>query len=190
MATLKDRSAALGFGTPRRGSRRGALLLSMLWVLGTFLAGAAGAADSPTEMDMDERCRREVEGLHAFFQEWFNAEVDETDRVFERFSGVMGDGFVLVSPDGSVAERAPLTAGLRRAYGRWRGNPGKIWIENYRFHRSGEGWAMVTYDEAQEVDGELKVRRSSALFGADPEAPNGVVWWHLHEVWLPAADPR
>ena len=78
-----------------------------------------------------------------------------------------------------------MTEGLRGAHGRWGSKPGRIWIERFRFHhRLGEA-AVVTYEEWQEVDGETRGRLSTAVFGAREGRPNGVVWLHLHEVWLP-----
>jgi hypothetical protein len=44
--------------------------------------------------------------------------------------------------------------------------------------------ALIVYDEHQESAGVKTARRSSALFTADPDAPEGVVWRHLQETWL------
>jgi len=50
----------------------------------------------------------------------------------------------------------------------------------------GEGIVLVVYDEHQVIDGQKSARRSSAVFSADPEAPEGVVWRQLQETWISA----
>ena len=44
---------------------------------------------------------------------------------------------------------------------------------------------LMTYEEHQNWTGGDSHRLSSVLFVAKPDAPNGVGWFHLHEVWLP-----
>ena len=134
---------------------------------------------------METRCRDEVIELHRFFQDWFNA-VLEPDG-FSRFTGVMADGFVIVTPDGGLVGLAELSDGLRGAHGRWQGE-GRIWIEGFRLHRVEGDVAVVTYEEWQDEGGEVKGRLSTALFRRREGTPNGVEWLHLHEVWLPAGD--
>ncbi len=86
-----------------------------------------------------------------------------------------------------MTERGPLVERLRGAHRAWRedgGDAGRIWIENFRLHRLAEDFALVTYEEWQEVGGEVRGRLSTAFFGRREGTPNGVVWLHLHEVWL------
>ena len=44
--------------------------------------------------------------------------------------------------------------------------------------------ALIVYDEHQVIDGARTARRASALFSADANAPEGVVWRHLQETWV------
>ena len=137
---------------------------------------------------MDSRCRAEITELHQFFQDWFNGAVPDDHRTFARFAGVMGEGFVIVTPEGRAVERAALVDGLRGAHGRWRPegkSGGRIWIENVDVRHASDGMTAVTYEEWQEVDGRVRGRLSTALFGAKPGAPNGLEWLHVHETWLP-----
>lgn len=149
-------------------------------VLVVALAVPAGAEDRTLE----ERSEAEVVELHRFLEEWSNAELPPTDEAFSRFAGVIAPSFLIIDPDGSEVSREPIVDAIRRAHGRWRDAPGKIRIENFRLLHAGDGFALATYEEWHDLPGGAKGRLSSVLFGEDDEAPNGLVWLHLHEVWL------
>ena len=135
---------------------------------------------------MEEQCRQEVLELHQFFQDWFNGVLEPTDESFARFADVIDEDFVLISPSGRMTGRAPLVERLRGAHGSAKESGSRIWIESYRLHRLAGDFAVVTYEEWQEGrDGEAGGRLSTAFFGRREGMPNGVVWLHLHEVWLP-----
>jgi len=157
-------------------------------VVFTLLSGV-GAGTAGAEPSMRERCEREVVELHQFFEDWFNGVLENGDDAFKRFGGVMAEGFLVVPPDAAATEREPLIEALRGAHGSWatgNGRPGRIWIEKLRVRHDAGAWAIVTYEEWQEVGGETKGRLSTAVFGRREGTPNGVEWLHLHEVWLPA----
>ncbi len=156
------------------------------------LAGVAGPAMAstdaePTEQDdLEARCRREVDELHRFFEDWFLARLPATDDAFQRFASVMDDNFLIISPSGRMMRRGSLVDHLRSAHGAWKatGNA-KIWIEKFQLQRTLGDAALVTYEEWQQRGEAPRGRLSSALLGPRPETPNGVAWLHLHEVWLP-----
>ena len=60
----------------------------------------------------------------------------------------------------------------------------KIRVDLIAARQIGNDVALVVYDEHQVIDGEKSARRSSALFTADPDAPEGVVWRQLQETWI------
>ena len=135
---------------------------------------------------MEEACRQEVVELHQFFQDWFNGILEASDESFARFADVIDEDFVIVQPNGEMTARGPLVDRLRKSHGsRKEGGQIRIWIENYRLHRSAGDLAVVTYEEWQDLGGEVRGRLSTAVFGRREEMPNGVVWLHLHEVWMP-----
>ena len=157
----------------------------LLWTAHLLPAGARAAQEDT----METRCRREIVELHQFFEDWFNAALAPTDESFGRFASVIADDFVMVTPGGSLVERAPLVAGLRASHGRWRGQEpvGRIWIENVRVHRILEGGdlAIATYEEWQEIAGEeIRGRLSTVVLRVKEWAPNGLEWLHVHETWL------
>lgn len=158
-------------------------LFSCLLALFALSSGAGeSSSDATPEDSMETRCRNEVLDLHRFFRDWFCGVLEAEG--FRRFEDVMADGFVIVTPQGGLRGLAELSDGLRRAHGGWKGE-GRIWIENFRLHRVEGDVAVVTYEEWQDVRGEVKGRLSTALFRQREGTPNGVEWLHVHEVWLP-----
>jgi hypothetical protein len=165
----------------RRPAISTALTAALLWT-GSIAAGADGRS-------LEERCEAEVVDLHRFIEQWSNAELPETDEAFARFDDVIAPSFVIIDADGVLIERQPIVDAVRGAYGRWRDAAGRIRIENFRLHQHGDGLAMATYEEWHDL-GRVRVGRlSSILFGANPAAPNGLEWLHLHEVWVPGYAP-
>ena len=78
--------------------------------------------------------------------------------------------------------RPPAEATLAVYVGRSRYVDATWRVAGHRF--SGDGFALATYEEWHDLPGAGNGRLSSVLFGEDDEAPNGVVWLHLHEVWI------
>ena len=136
---------------------------------------------------MAQDCEREVIELHRFFERWFSGELPDTDEAFARFESVMGSDFEIISPSGKRMDRSELIDSLRGAHGRWSRDRirGRIWIEDVNVRYIEGQNALVLYEEWQEIDGQTRGRLSSAVFSLADGAPNGVVWRHLHEVWLP-----
>lgn len=130
---------------------------------------------------MFEACEREARGFHEFLEAWLSGAVPETDAAFAR-TDALAAPFEIVGPDGDRRDRAALLADLRAAHG---SRPSlTIEIRDVR-RRVAEGdLALVTYRERQAGAEGTTVRLASALFGNDPDAPNGVSWLHVHETWL------
>ena len=133
-------------------------------------------------MNCEDRCKLEVEQLHAFFQAWFRGELPDTDEAFARFESVMAERFEMIPPSGRIVDRASVLTGVRSAHGREPAT--RIWIENHRHRFTIGNLSQVTYEEWQEMNGEKRGRISSALMEVNENAPNGVHWLHLHETWL------
>ena len=131
---------------------------------------------------MENRCATEIIDLHKFFEDWFGGKVSNTDVVFARFVDCMDNGFVLISPDGSIQTLAELKPMLRAAHG---SRPGvRIWATNARLLHRMDGHVVMAYEEWQVTDGAQTRRQSSAVFRTDAGLPQGVQWVHLHETWL------
>ena len=166
--------------TPRR--LRLALALACL-----LLPAAVSTAEGP--LSIEERSHREVVQLHNFLEWWSNATLPDTDEGFARFESVIAPGFLLIDPDGSTVKSQTVIEAIRGAHGRWRDSPGKIRIENFKLHHASGALTLATYEEWHDLGEASNGRLSTVLFGANQRAPNGLVWLHLHEVWLEMPQP-
>jgi hypothetical protein len=129
---------------------------------------------------------REVVDLHVWLEDWLGGLRPKAALEADRLARSLGDGFVIISPDGSRASRAETLAGIGGAYGT-RGNPAdpfRIWITEVDILMEAGGLVAVGYIENQHQDGRHTARRSSAVFDAVTGAPYGVVWRLLHETWI------
>ena len=139
--------------------------------------------------ELNDQCRTEVVELHEFFADWFNGVLADTDDVFDRFASVMVEEFVILSPEGRSCGRTELLSRLRAAHG-CHGQSGdaiRIRIDNYTHRVTEASISVATYEEWQEIGESSRGRLSTAVFRKRADAPNGVEWLHLHEVWLPRA---
>jgi len=162
------------------------VLAWLLPVLGSLaaveMAGSTGEA-------LEDLARLEVVELHRFIEDWSNAVLADSDEVYARFSDALADDFEIVAPDGSLADREATVAGFRGAHGRWRGAPGRVRIEDVRVRVSEEPYVVLTYEEWHDLGAESSARLSTVVLRRADEAPGGVVWVHLHEVWIRAPGP-
>jgi len=134
-----------------------------------------------------ENCKIEVIGLHEFFKQWFNAEIDNTDLNFSRLSNAIHEDFMLVMPNGNTTTKKELLVQLREGYGSHKSDklPYKLWIQNFECRLIEGNTCLVTYEEWSEIEGRQNARLSSAIFRKKEEAPNGVEWFHVHETLFP-----
>lgn len=133
-----------------------------------------------------EACRREIDELHRFFEDWFVGSLPATDEAFQRFEDVLASDFVIIGPGGLELERAAILDRVRGAHASRSGGEFSIWIENARVRECLVDRCLVTYEEWQRAGDEPRGRFSSVVFGVRADAPNGVEWRHVHETWLPA----
>jgi len=124
---------------------------------------------------------KEVRELHRFFQDWYRGELE--DEAFQRFSGVMGEGFTIILPDAGVLPRETIVDAVRSEKGS--DADAELWVENVRLVHSEAAFLIATYEEWQgRKDGEARGRLSTVVFTRDVDAPNGLAWRHVHETWL------
>jgi hypothetical protein len=130
-------------------------------------------------------CEREVEGLHAFFESWFTGRGGGMDRARR----ALGPAFEMVTPAGELRPREAVLSGIEGAKGSH--DPAfAIEIRNVDVvDRTGDR-CLLRYEEHQSGGGGDTARVSTALFGPDDDAPEGVQWIHLQETWLPGSGPE
>jgi len=87
--------------------------------------------------------------------------------------------------------RSEILESLRAAHGSATGDHGpRISIRDVRLIHKAPPIATVRYVEIHDwSDGSHTERISTALLEADPDAPDGVLWLHVHETWLPGMAP-
>ena len=141
---------------------------------------------------MEDRCEQEVRGFHAFLRDWLAGAVPRTAESFARFAGVMGDGLEVISPLGTVTGRDALVDEFESLHGQLAADADafEIWVENFRCRWAEGNHAVVTYEEWHRRRGAESARLSTALFRRAEATPNGVMWLHVHETWLPGRAPE
>ncbi|MDN5787291.1 hypothetical protein [Pseudorhodobacter sp.] len=132
-------------------------------------------------MDILAAARAEVINRHAFFVGWFTGKLPES--AMEDSARAFATDMQMIVPDGQMIGAAEVVTMLRSARSK-RGPDFAIRVEMREARLLGDA-ALIVYDEHQVIEGAKTARRSSALFTADPAAPEGVVWRHLQETWLP-----
>ena len=131
---------------------------------------------------MITRIENEITQLHQFFQDWYNNQLTPTDVNFARCVDVLSKDFSIIFPSGDMVQCQPLLDTLRKAHNSRDGM--RIWIENVQaLHQIG-GVILATYEEWQEIEGQVTARLSSVLFREAQSTPNGVSWLHVHETWI------
>ena len=139
---------------------------------------------------MDEfaaACLAETHRLHVFLQDWLRGTVPRTTEGFAPFGNALANPCRVVSPLGTVTERAALLTEFKATHGALAkyGTGFAIRVENAMVLRQWDDHALVSYEEWHDLRDDSSARLSTALFTADTAAPLGVVWSHIHETWLP-----
>jgi len=136
----------------------------------------------PRKDDLDNRCRKEIQELHQFFEGWLSGRLPKTDEAFDRVENALAPGFQLIHPAGKYRAREKILSGLRQAHG---SAPSlAIEIREPSLLRAGKDLILAGYEEWQSSADGTDGRISTALFGRDSGRPNNLVWQHVHETWL------
>jgi hypothetical protein len=137
---------------------------------------------------MFDECKNEVIDLHNFFEQWFKAEIENTNKIYSRLENVLNEKFMLIMPTGEYIFRDKLLEQLLAGYGSRSGSNDsyRLWIENTTCRYIFDDLCLVTYEEWAEVNGKLNARLSSALFKKKEGTKYGVEWLHVHETLIPA----
>jgi uncharacterized protein (TIGR02246 family) len=132
-------------------------------------------------VDLIARAQAEVVNRHHFFVEWFTGRASEAE--LETSLQAFAPDMVMIEPDANTIGRDDIVAMVTNARGK-RPADFEIRVELIAARQIGDDIALVIYDEHQVIDGQKSARRSSAVFSADPDAPEGVVWRQLQETWI------
>jgi hypothetical protein len=126
----------------------------------------------------------EIVELHDFFEGWLGGSLPNRDETYARLTETQAPEFVIVTPGGELIPGPQLLAQLRAAHA---SRPGwRMWIEHAQLRFALGGLLAATYEEWQRhADGTVTGRLSTVIFREQPGTPNGLVWLHVHETWLP-----
>ena len=129
---------------------------------------------------------RECVELHEFFRAWLSphngSKLDPA-----RFERAFDPGFRLVGPDGGVRDRAAIVGWLHDLK-EGRGADFRMEVSDFRAVWQEGDAILLEYVETQYLQGKTTQRQSTALLKRAPEAPAGMIWVHLQETWLQAAE--
>lgn len=132
--------------------------------------------------DLAAAALREVHEFHDFLADWFAGRAaggDDTLRdQFRRFAPDMQ----YINPGGGVGDTASIENALANSHGD--APEMVIEVRNATVRRADGGSVLVTYEEHQTGGDNDTSRLTTALFVPKADAPNGVGWFHVHEVWL------
>jgi hypothetical protein len=128
---------------------------------------------------------REIEASHDFFVRWFLGTADASE--FDLWQRTTHPEFRLTTPGGVMLGRAAIVEWIRGAFGT-QISRFEIGIEDVEAVHVGADAVLLIYVERQYRDGGTTRRQSMAFFLKDDGAPRGVVWRHLQETWLQAAE--
>ena len=133
---------------------------------------------------------RECVELHAFFLAWLRPHglsANGTKLDPQRFERAFDPAFRLVGPDGGVRDRAAIVGWLHDLK-EGRGADFRMEVSDFRAVWQEGDAILLEYVETQYLQGKTTQRQSTALLKRAPEAPAGMIWVHLQETWLQAAE--
>ncbi|WP_300063074.1 hypothetical protein [uncultured Roseobacter sp.] len=136
-------------------------------------------------------CIEEAHRLHVVLQDWLRGTLPRTPAGFAPFADALGDPCRVVSPLGTVTERAALLTEFEAIHGvlSAQGEAFVVRVENATVLRRWEDQALVSYEEWHDLDGQSSARLSTVLYTAEAAAPLGVAWSFIHETWMPGLAP-
>ncbi len=132
--------------------------------------------------DLAAAALREVHDFHAFLADWFAGRAEAGGAALSEQLRRFAPGLQYINPSGATGDAAFIENALADAHG---ADPSiAIEVRNATVRRADENSVLVTYEEHQTGGNENNSRLTTALFVPKTDAPNGVGWFHVHEVWL------
>ena len=128
---------------------------------------------------------REIHDFHSFLVAWSKGSApDDPNLLARRLAGFDPSFFAISRRAAEYAASRISRPWLRTSHGR---QPSlRIEIASVEARRADGVSALLTYEESQTSDENGSTRRlATSVFLPKADAPNGAVWFHLHEVWLP-----
>jgi len=135
--------------------------------------------------DLAAAAVREVHDFHGFLADWFSGRAAAGSGALAELHRRFAPDLQYIMPGGAIGDAATVENILAGTHGK---APSiAIEVRNVAVRRADAASVLVTYEEHQTGGNDDTSRLSTALFVAKPDAPNGVGWFHVHEVWLVSA---
>ena len=133
---------------------------------------------------MEKQCRKEIQELHLFFQDWFNGACPKNEKTFARVEKVLSPDFHLITPNGENITKATLIDFLWQNHNTRETEHLTIDVEKIKTIRKAKDLCIMTYHEIQASQNTKTRRQSIVVFEASKETPNGVQWAYVQETWI------
>lgn len=129
-------------------------------------------------MAFTDRALAEIDGLHRVLQAWFRAEgAQDGGLVLSHFD----PGYTMITPTGKLLTLDVFQAALPTMWGSRQGLVMEITHE--QLVHGGPGFAVMTYNERQHLNGTVTDRFSTVLM-LDRGDGAGPAWRHLQETMI------
>ncbi len=117
----------------------------------------------------------EIDELHAWFEAYFLALESSTDRM----EVALASGFTMTDPSGATSSRQEVIATVVAGHG----HAESLVIEtsDHRLIHAGDEVIVAGYTETHHLRDRRNDRRTTVVFVADSQGPNGLRWLHAHE---------
>ena len=123
----------------------------------------------------------EVQEFHAFLAEWFSGRAENSPDLAD-LSRRFAPDLQYISPSGVVLDEAKIEELLAGSHGEV--PTIAIEVRNLAVRYVDTQSVLVTYEEHQTGLEPENSRITTVLFVPKTDAPNGVAWMHVHEVWM------
>nr|ABB80136.1 sucrose-phosphatase 1 [Ginkgo biloba] len=126
----------------------------------------------------------EIVEFYLISERWRRAEVEDSDDLFQKLKSVIDPNCSLIHPWGVEENLFTSIDVLRKCYGDQKGKRFRIWIDRIHPLKIASDTWLVTFDKWELIEQERRCCITTAVMKAKPDAPNRLLWLHIHETWL------
>uniref|UniRef100_A0A0D6R5C2 Sucrose-phosphatase n=1 Tax=Araucaria cunninghamii TaxID=56994 RepID=A0A0D6R5C2_ARACU len=125
----------------------------------------------------------EVVEFYLLCEKWRRAEVEDSNEIFQRLESAVDSNCSLVHPWGVEENLFTEVDVLRNCYGDQKGKQYRIWIDRIRPLKISSDIWLVKFDKWELIEKERHCSLTTALLKTKHDAPNALVWFHIHATW-------
>jgi len=121
----------------------------------------------------------EIRELHEFFEAYF---LGTSGKELDRVEAALGSDFTMCGPSGDESDRKATIKALKDGFAHTLSLRIEIADPELLFDDAHQ--LIAAYTEIHHLADRSNYRRSTVIFGHDPDAPNGLRWIRVHESWI------